>query len=455
MIESMKDTALVNPNDIAGLIGYYREKVSHFEDERNKTIIELEKLKVPQKEKHELEWENYRLKNSIEELNKTLREIKIKFFEERTLIIQLKNENSFLKEDLDKEKSKIKELLAHNNVVEEQLILKEEKKPKFHHKFIRNPSNKEADKFKKPNPTGKLKTSSYATKSDVVINNENKQQHKASNTQNPLDLFEPTTNQKLEMLEEERAILLQQVKDLENENKRLEEKLQNDVDIKNKEIERLMADNQKVERINVEINKEMFKQRNEFSNKENGLNEEIELLKIKLVDMSNVLADCEQQTKNEKLYSIKLAESKSKECLDTYKRQIVEKEQSINIVRKQYDQVQKIFKERLEVLNEENKQLKNKLEKLNKVKKLHLEGADNENKYLKERIDELEQALSLERQYNTINPESLPFKIPKDVETKKTKRRDRRSNSKKSNQTNPIENLRKTIEEISKKYDNS
>lgn len=452
MLGTLKDTALIDPTDISGLLGYYREKVAYLEAERNNSIADMERLKVPQKDKHDLEWENYRLKNTVEELNKTLRELKIKFFEERTLIIQLKNQNNCLNEDLGREKHKADELLAHNTAVEEKVVLKEGKKPKFHHKFVRNPSMKDVDKTSKV--VGNLKTTSYTMKSEVVITHEGAQQAKQQPAQMTSGVFEPTTNQKISRLETEKAVLLKHVEDLKAENTRLEDKLQNDIGIKNKEIERLLTESQKVDRINIEINKELLKQRTAFSSKDDKLNKELETLKVKLVKMSSILADYERQAATEKLFSVKLAESKSKESLEAYKRQVIEKEQSINIVRKQYEEVQKIFKERLETLSEENRQLKAKLEKTQKTKKLHLEGADNENKYLKERISEVEAELELERHLVRNNGGVLASVFSKPEEMRKTKKRDKRSGSRKSGVSNPIENLRKTIEEISKKYDN-
>ena len=104
MINEIKDFALVDSEDTTGLLAHYRDQIALLNNERLSFIAEIEKLKVPQKEQHNLEWENYRLKNKVTDLERNLRELKVISLEERTFIIQLKTERDRLNEELAKEK---------------------------------------------------------------------------------------------------------------------------------------------------------------------------------------------------------------------------------------------------------------------------------------------------------------------------------------------------------------
>ena len=382
MQTDIKNLALLNPSDTMGLLAYYRDKMTYFENERLEFISEIEKLKVSQKEKHELEWENYRLKSRNEDLEKTLRELKVKCMEERTFIVQLKGERDRLTEELDKERGQLNQVLKQNRPVEQKISFKEGKKPKFHHKYIKkNDLRERADR--------QVKTSSknYTVKTELECNSKPKQEG--------IGLI---STKAMEKLIAENEALIKQVTELQDENSALEAKIKEKTVADNERYKSLLEKNQKIERINIELNKEFFKQRGESNNKQSQLSEEIELLKVKLLNLTSKLQEQEKENESETMYKIRLAENKTQSALENYKQQVKDKERSINIIRKQYEMVQQIFKEKLETLSKENSKLRSLYQKNDKAQKLMIEGAQTENINLRERLNDMEHELYYEQE---------------------------------------------------------
>ncbi len=119
MIDNIKLISALDPTTYGGLLAFYRNKVSSFENERKEWIASIENLNGNLKVNHDREWQVFRLKSENEELQRKLTDLKLKHFQDRTMIIKLENDKLTLLESLQKEQKKVSELLAHVQPVQE------------------------------------------------------------------------------------------------------------------------------------------------------------------------------------------------------------------------------------------------------------------------------------------------------------------------------------------------
>lgn len=466
-MEELKNLAIIDPSSPHNLLKFYQQKVSNLEKERIDWITELNTLKIDQKEKHDTEWKIFRLKNEKEEFERKISDLKIKFFQEQSFVINLKNEKNDLLKTLKKEQKKVKELLAHIQPVSEKIILREGKKPKFHYKFIKTSSNLDSIQKLKDKYIHKDKPGKFSLRSKVVIENqffendlknckdlknfrgkkngaclkkknqncskkingvvfENKMDDCNQGNRNKKDknefkkvydfkndenwvmndlrgikkndvvnIFEKKYINKINQLENENLALKKQNELLEKEIYKSNEKNKQNFDEYQNDTKKLLSKNFKIEKINIDLNKNFFEQRALFSEKEKRYEEEIEILKIKLLNFNKMNSELNYINENEKKYSKKLFDSKKNEFLKDYKNKLKEKEANLEIVKTQYQQIQKIFKTKLDNFFEENKILKEKLMKYKNYENLKSEGLKTENGFLKKKLEELNENLNL------------------------------------------------------------
>jgi coiled-coil domain-containing protein 77 len=401
MIEDIKQLAAVDPQNYGGLLAFYREKIRLMENERIDSISQFETLKGDQKERHQMEWENFRLKNELKELHITLSESKLSFFEEKTLLIKLQNENENLSENLNAEKIKVKQFLEFFRPTEQKIIMKEMEKPKVEYKFVKNDLNIENSLNKKTNKANH-QTTNLLFKKSLVIKGSNSSE-KCLNVQNFDSSSPPNVNQltKIRQLETENEILSMRIEALYSETLKQKEVYNSKIADFEDEIKRLSDKTNKLERINLEINKQYFEQKLFFSETENKLNEELELQKLKTLNLTIKLQEEQKGNEIDHAYSQRLIESKVNESIKSLKSQLSEKEESLTIIKEQYAQVQRIFKEKLKNLEESNKKLNDRVKLAERSRGMDEEGYLIDIKNLKEKNEELkEQIIYLSKENN-------------------------------------------------------
>ena len=457
-MEELKDLAIIDPDNYGGLLKFYRTKVSFLEKERLEYLSSINNLKIESKEKHKNEWEIYRLKNQKEEFERKISDLKIKFFQEQSFVINLKNEKNDLLNLLKKEEKKVKELLAHIQPVSEKIILREGKKPKFHYKFIKTSSDlnsiqKLKDKYIHKD---KNKVSKFSLQTKVVIENnflendlkkkkdfKNKKKNEKKNNfkienendmvfsdlrgikkNDVVNVFESKYVNKINQLENENIVLKKQNKFLEKEIEKKNEKNKLNFDNYQSELKDLKKKNFKIEKINIDLNKKFFEERIFFSEKEKNYEENLEILKIKLLNFKKKYFELNSIKEKDKKYTKKLIDSKKNEFLKDYKKQLKEKEENLQIIKKQYEQIQKVFKNKIDFFLKENKNLKEKLLKYQNYENLKSEGLKTENGFLKKKIEELNENLCL---INNIKKNKRIIQSHKNLKKCKTKIKDNKN----------------------------
>jgi len=385
----MRSLAAVDPQNYGGLLAFYREKIRLMENERIESISQFEHLKGSQKERHDMEWENFRLKNEIKELHLRLSEAKLNFFEEKSLLIKLQNDNENLQEALSSERVKVQQFLEFFRPTEQKVILKEMEKPKVEYKFVKNELNLENAKSKKTTVATHQSTKAVVKKS-LKIKGANGSEN-CFNLQNfEVDGETGTSHiKRLAQLEAENEVLKQRIEVVYTEGITQKEILSQTIGSLESEIRSLIEKNQKFERVNLEINKQFFEQKLMFSDIENKLNEELELQKAKTLTLSLKLEEEQKGNELNGNYAQKLIESRVNESIKSLKSQLAEKQSSLAIIKEQYAQVQRIFKEKLRTLEETNKRLTEKVRLAERTKAMDEEGFTIDIKNLKDKIEEL------------------------------------------------------------------
>lgn len=69
--------------ELNSLLAYYRNKIDEFGKERLEWITKLDECRHDTELKHKLEWENRKLKDKVEELEKALSHHKTALYDER------------------------------------------------------------------------------------------------------------------------------------------------------------------------------------------------------------------------------------------------------------------------------------------------------------------------------------------------------------------------------------
>lgn len=129
-----------------------------------------------------------------------------------------------------------------------------------------------------------------------------------------------------------------------------------------KRIKEVTEKNQKLEKVQCELNKEYFLQRAKFEELEQKLNEENQLLRLKNVSISKELDDLRQRAQQEIHINKELADKKSEEYTHKYKNQVRMKEDTLQVVKDQYSKVQHIYIAKIKTLEEALGGLKSRYE---------------------------------------------------------------------------------------------
>lgn len=393
MSKDLKQLAAIDPNSFGGLTAFYREKIRLLEDEKIEWISSFEILKTEQKVKHETEWELFRLKSKLQTMEIDMSEINLKFLEQKNHIFGLQNEKENLMEQLSNEKVKVEQLLMFIQPGDRNFLMKENpKNSKTELKFTKNELNIEQAKLKGKNAKCEIKPNSA---NRDFLNRGQKQseaQHlKMGNEDKKEQDYGFVNINRAHFFEGENDLFKTRIAVLENTIKTQEVSLKNKIEEYKKEVKDILEKNQKLERVNFEINKQFFEQKSFISEKENQLNEELENRNLKISNLSEKLREVSINLEMENVFSNKISEAKIGESLDFYKKMLFEKENLIKILKDQYSQVQKIYLRKIEKLEEMNAKLAEKSRFVEETRIRETEGFQIEIRNLKEKVNDLRQ----------------------------------------------------------------
>ena len=153
-----------------------------------------------------------------------------------------------------------------------------------------------------------------------------------------------------EQFEEKKSQLLQQLKRTEQSNREREQQTR-------------------------ELNDEYFAQRRFHDHEIRRLQEEKTLLKLKETNLTKQLESTEQEKFLENAVTKDLAEKRAREYAAQFKSKAIRKEETLEIVREQYNKVRDMYSEKTKVLEEDLLLLRRELERLKATKDKELTDA--------------------------------------------------------------------------------
>ena len=405
MIDNMRDLAAVNPSDFGGIMNFYRQKIKILEEQRIQLIGELESSKGVQKERHEQEWENFRLRGEVKELKISLSETRLSYFEERTASVKLTNEIENLKEELRKEKTKVDQFLKFFKPGDQKLILKEKEKPRTELKFLQKAEDSCFSTYNKPRTfdstkrTGVEKTGLVLMKSVHLAKDElMRGVHKDIDQRHQEFGDIGSVNLTVKKIETENAVMTEELKSMQVEIQKQKEIFEKHVATIEGDKEKLLTRVNELERVNFELNRQYFEQRVLFSDTENRLQEELEIQRVKTGQLSERLSDESRNNQQSREYINKLIEERVLESSESLKRQLRSKETCLESIKEQYVEVQRLFKERLQRMTEQTLLNEKKCKQLEEGRRLDDENRFHEIESLRAKLDQLKKITGAECQ---------------------------------------------------------
>ena len=373
--EDFFKTALNEETEVNSLLAYYRERISNFERERFEWLSRFEQVKLSQEQKHKLEWDVRRSKDEIADLQRALSDARLKLFEEKQISLKLSAENEQLLERADCDGRKIGELMNVCNPVEQKIIFKKNQKPSIMTKFVNNDLNIDYHKKGKqatsnlsknnrrvdslvsdPVPKTLYKTLVMPYREDGEVDEDGSFRNTHDLGDNENEQFGFSGNSKYES--EEKRVLRCHLNSLRDELETREREIQLERQDLNRRMNEILSKNKKLEKLNIELNKEFFAQRINFEQTEHKLQQENELLRLKNVSLANQLGSVSTSAELENKITKDLLEKRSTEYAQKFKNKARRKEEKLVQIKDQYKKVQAVYVEKIADLEKDMRELK-------------------------------------------------------------------------------------------------
>ncbi len=446
--KTTKDKDLVkteDKKDIARLIDYYRLKTELSDKEIKSFMEKLENLQLTQEEQHKLEWENKKRQDEVIELQNLLSQNNdILNKERRQMLIyqfELQHKDHRSKED----RKRLMQLLSIAEPIEQTINLYYDKRPDIKEKYaicehlpLKNKTLK--DKCKSPitNTTKdsfntNTNTKSLSLKQNLKNNNSAKRQKSAQYRISPSDekqhimktVILPKQKDEETLLQQEVEYLKKQIKHTRNFYEDQLNKMEETRQLKEEEtklalisaserIEDLIKRNQKLEKLNYELTKDYMHLKYDSSQVERRLYEELELMKLQNESLNFTLNEISSRAKIEKEFSKNDYERKNREISSALRSQIKQKEDHNALIKEQYTQIQKLYSNKMNDLEEKLKMKTQKLKIIEFKRNNDLEGFLNEISQIRKRVKSYENYVFKLKQY--LNQDFSNKQIKEDLE---------------------------------------
>ena len=413
-----------NRRDLARLIDYYRLVVDSFENERLKNYDLFQKVKISNEDIHKVDWEIKRRKDELMELEQALNESNRILNNERKKAVHYGQVIENCKTIAIEDKRRIKQLLELSEPIEQTIKLYQNKEPV------------KTEKYSNFNFEDALSSGEFANNNpdNISITNAIKSKPKKSTSKNkpkrPVSSHygpnynpfakkpEPPTiyrvppsdekqkilrtvlfpeNEKIEELEVKNLEIKKEIevmkqlyedklKQIEENRLMKEEKFRQQCIAYKKKTDDLIKENQKLEKLNFATAKDFLELKYSNGIDEQKKYEELEKLKIENLNLENQLKNAIKKTTLDKTKALKDHNQKTREISKNLGSQIRNEDQKANIIRSQYNELQKQYDPLIKDLIAKSKALINKCKFLENRKLTEYYGYINEIELMKKRI---------------------------------------------------------------------
>ncbi|EAS06763.2 coiled-coil protein, putative (macronuclear) [Tetrahymena thermophila SB210] len=372
---------------VNSLLSYYRDRINDFDKERSEWLQKLNEIVTTESEKHKLQWELTRRRDDVNTLKETLDKFRSILYQERQNVLVIQRENELLKlKDLEDQK-KITELGALVEPVQENVVLNKNKKPEINYAFSKVDTNIHRNR-------AAFETALKKVGKDGLV--EGQPKCVITNIHLPVDGINSIEQENFELreqIEKDKEIWMEKLETLKLQILDREQKIQQNNNQKAQKIEELQKKAQELEKQHIDLSKELFVLRIQTNEKERKLQEENELQRLKNTALANKILIIEKQAEQENKQTQNEANKISMNAANVFRNQVRSKEENIQILKDQFNQVQKIYLNKIKRLEEDLSGLNEKYEKLDQKRKVQNSGYKSDIKILQTKIETIRRQL--------------------------------------------------------------
>ena len=397
-----------NTHDMAKLIDYYRLVLDTYEKEKKTYSNLFENLKVKNENLHKIEWETKKREEEIIELKRALEESNFALNNERKKAIHFSQMLQNCEEIAKDDKRRIGQILQLTEPIEQTIKLYKDRSPEITEKYSnynfqeglneknfvpnkknkKNPKNKSKKKHVKPiiNPYDKNKENLHK----LIIKSSDTQQQILRTVLFPEQQKEIEKNDENEKLkneiEEIKKNYEEQIEKLEEIRKIREEDFRQNLLNYKQQSNELLNENQKLENLNYLTCKDLMELKYDNGIKEKKNYEKMDEINNSNTKIANDLKSIVQNYTKEKKFNLNEYNKKTREMTKCLRDQVRAQEEAANLIKEQYKQIQKIYGDRVNDLNQKTNNLIEKINFLQNNKNFLIEGYINEIELMRKRL---------------------------------------------------------------------
>ena len=380
------------------MIEYYKMKIAEIEKERIEWMTKLEGLNQNTQDYYTKEWELRKLTDEITELQQSLSEANIALNQERKKVIHFNNEIESFKNKTKDDRRRMVQLLQFAEPIENSMKTYFDRRPDALEKPERNIYEQNSVSLKK-----NINRSKNNSKNKNIISNRKTQsdgrQNKIKTIMFPTDTKENFVNDEnktlKKQLEEIKALYENIILKMEEDSKLRDEEIRLQTINMNQKLLELKKRKNRLEKLNFDITKNFMDLKYDTDKNNKRLNEELELTKLQNEALKNSLNDIIKKANIEKEVSKNEYNRKTKQVANSLRNQVKKKEENANLVKEQYKEIEKIYADKL---NELENKYNATLDKYNDLIGLEKENSQIEKDYI-ENIQNLRNSMKKYEMY--------------------------------------------------------
>ena len=380
------------------MIEYYKMKIAEIEKERIEWMTKLEGLNQNTQDFYTKEWELRKLTDEITELQQSLSEANIALNQERKKVIHFNNEIESFKNKTKDDRRRMVQLLQFAEPIENSMKTYFDRRPDALEKPERNIYEQNSVSLKK-----NINRSKNNSKNKNIISNRKTpsdgRQNKIKTIMFPTDTKENFVNDEnktlKKQLEEIKALYENIILKMEEDSKLRDEEIRLQTINMNQKLLELKKRKNRLEKLNFDITKNFMDLKYDTDKNNKRLNEELELTKLQNEALKNSLNDIIKKANIEKEVSKNEYNRKTKQVANSLRNQVKKKEENANLVKEQYKEIEKIYADKL---NELENKYNATLDKYNDLIGLEKENSQIEKDYI-ENIQNLRNSMKKYEMY--------------------------------------------------------
>ena len=380
------------------MIEYYKMKIAEIEKERIEWMTKLEGLNQNTQDFYTKEWELRKLTDEITELQQSLSEANIALNQERKKVIHFNNEIESFKNKTKDDRRRMVQLLQFAEPIENSMKTYFDRRPDALEKPERNIYEQNSVSLKKNINRNK----NNSKNKNIISNRKNPsdgRQNKIKTIMFPTDTKENFVNDEnktlKKQLEEIKALYENIILKMEEDSKLRDEEIRLQTINMNQKLLELKKRKNRLEKLNFDITKNFMDLKYDTDKNNKRLNEELELTKLQNEALKNSLNDIIKKANIEKEVSKNEYNRKTKQVANSLRNQVKKKEENANLVKEQYKEIEKIYADKL---NELENKYNATLDKYNDLIGLEKENSQIEKDYI-ENIQNLRNSMKKYEMY--------------------------------------------------------